>query len=205
MLPVIAWECEPPAHISPRKVEIHHVRITERIVDVPVDCRGTYREMSSPIMEGISADVPISPHEHAQGRFVEQSVNVVVPPIMEGISAVEQTTPREHVQGRTVRQNVCVVVPPIMEEISADEQLTPHEHVQGRTVGKTCVSSCLRLWRESRQLSRKLGGASVSRSLHMNTFKDGSWNRVCTSSCLRLWRESRQLCGSLHRNWSGKP
>ena len=75
--------CEP-------KVEIHQVRFTDRIVDLPVDGRGTYREMSSPIMEKISADVPISPHEHAQGRFVEQSEHVVVPPIMEGIPAIMQ-------------------------------------------------------------------------------------------------------------------
>ena len=34
------------------------------------------------------------------------------------------------------------------------------------------MSSCLRLWRESQQ---------VSRSLHVNTFKNESWSRVCMS------------------------
>ena len=51
------------------------------------------------------------------------------------------------------------------------------------------MSSCLRLWRESRQMCR---------SLHMNKCKEESWSRVRMSSCLRLWRESRPWCRSLH-------
>ena len=45
---------------------------------------------ASDYMEGLSAVVRITPHEHVQERIVEQSVTVVVPPIVEGVSAVEQ-------------------------------------------------------------------------------------------------------------------
>ena len=53
-----------------------------------------------PIMEGVSAVVQITPHEHVHGRIVEQSVYVVVGPIVEGVSAVVQMAP--HAQGSSL-------------------------------------------------------------------------------------------------------
>ena len=55
-------------------------------------------------MEGLSAVVRTTPHEHVQERIVEQSVYVVVPPIMEGISAVE---PEARIEVRTQISQAC--------------------------------------------------------------------------------------------------
>ena len=76
-------ESRPSVKITP------HEHVQERIVEQSVNV------IVPPIVEGISADVQITP---TLTGFGDQSVIVAVPPIVEGIPAFDQVTPREHFQ-----------------------------------------------------------------------------------------------------------